>query len=314
MSGSTSRLSVVLSRVSAAAPPSRRRFAAARFLAMAALVVPGLLASAAGAASTSTGQDSVVVWVDVEGKPLPFQQDTALCEFLRHAKIVGNTKIKIGITEPRKLVLEQNGIRVHATFRPVDETHSRVRMADGSFYQKLRDFGGFEVAAYEISKLLDMDNVPPAIGRRLGSDDGSVQIWVEGTMMDGERVEKGLRSPNFVGWRRQVQEMLLFDELIGNIDRNPGNLLIDENWKIWLIDHTRAFQQGKKLKKAAKITWVRQGLWDRLQGLDRDTVRSAIDDFVAPREIDDMFERRDSLVEHIQGLIEERGAEAVLYQ
>lgn len=311
---SATLLSVHLTRVSVAATPSRRRFATARFLAMALLAVPGLLMSAAGAASTSTGQDSVIVWVDVEGKPLPFQQDAELAEFLRSAKIVGNTKIEIGITEPRKLVLEQNGIRVHAAFRNVDETHSRVRMGDGSFYQKLRDYCGFEIAAYELSKMLGMDNVPPAVGRRLGRTDGSLQIWVEGTMMESERVEKGLRSPNFVGWRRQVQEMLLFDELIGNIDRNPGNLLIDKNWKIWLIDHTRAFQQGKELKKAAKITWVRQGFWDRLQALDRDTVISAIDNFVAARGIDDMFKRRDSLVEHIQGLIEERGAEAVLYQ
>ena len=34
----------------------------------------------------------------------------------------------------------------------------------------------------------------------------------------------------------------VFDQLIGNIDRNVGNLLITSDWRIWAIDHTRAFR------------------------------------------------------------------------
>ena len=45
-------------------------------------------------------------------------------------------------------------------FRYVDATHSRVRLADGSYFQKLRDYCGFEVAAYQISLMLAMDNIP----------------------------------------------------------------------------------------------------------------------------------------------------------
>ena len=39
-----------------------------------------------------------------------------------------------------------------------------------------------------------------------------------------------------------MQIVRLFDQLIYNIDRNLGNLMITNDWTIWAIDHTRAFR------------------------------------------------------------------------
>jgi acylphosphatase len=245
---------------------------------------------------------------------LPFQEDAAIAEFLRSADIVANEKIEIGITAPRHLTLEDNGVRVSAAFRYVDEPHSRVRLADGTYFQKLRDYCGFEVAAYQISLMLGMDNVPPAVHRRIGREDGTVQIWVEGTMMESERIEQELRAPNGLDWGRQIQEMLVLDELLGNIDRNPGNMLIDADWKVWLIDHTRAFQQGDKLKNAARIRMVRREFWEALKALDEDTVKAAVSNELDGKNINDMFTRRDLLVAHLQGLIDQRGEGAVIWE
>lgn len=259
-------------------------------------------------------QEQAPRWLDIDGKVLPFQEDAAIAEFLRSADIVANEKIEIGITAPRRLTLEGNGVRVNAAFRYVDETHSRVRLADGSYFQKLRDYCGFEVAAYQISLMLGMDNVPPTVHRRIGREDGTVQIWVEGTMMESERIEQELRSPNGLDWGRQIQEMLVLDELLGNIDRNPGNMLIDADWKVWLIDHTRAFQQGDKLKNAARIRMVRREFWEALKALDEDTVKAAVSKELDGKNIKDMFTRRDLLVAHLQGLIDQRGEGAVIWE
>ena len=38
-----------------------------------------------------------------------------------------------------------------------------------------------------------------------------------------------------------------FDQLIYNVDRNTGNLLITKDWKLVLIDHTRAFAPNPRL-------------------------------------------------------------------
>lgn len=290
---------------------SHHRHSIASVLLLAVFMVASPIGTEAGVVAA---QEQTPRWVDVNGKVLPFQEGDAISEFLRSADVVGNEKIEIGITAPRQLTLEGDGVRVSAAFRYVDETHSRVRLADGSYFQKLRDYCGFEVAAYQISLMLDMDNIPPAVHRRIGRDTGTVQIWVEDTMMETERIDKGLRAPNGLAWGRQVQEMLALDELLGNVDRNPGNMLIDANWKVWLIDHTRAFQQGDKLRNAGRIRMVRRAFWEGLKNLDEDTVKAALSMELDGKNIKDMFKRRDLLVAHLQGLIDQRGEGAVVWE
>ena len=298
-------------RVPASSVRRSRRFVATTTLFT---VVAALVAVTGVVAAPPSGQHAPAVWRDAVGKPLPFRGAGELMEFLRTADIVANDKIPIGITGPRRLTLELDGVRVNAAFRSVDETHSRVRLADGSFYQKLRDYCGYEVAAYRISGMLDMTNVPPAVPRRVQREDGTVQIWVENAMMEKDRIEQGLRSPRPQRWVQQIQEMLAFDQVIGNIDRNPGNILIDGQWTVWLIDHTRAFQQGGKLEKVGRIRMVRRRFWDRLQALDPDAVAAAMQGILESRQIDDMFRRRDELVTYLQGLIDQRGEGAVIYE
>ncbi|NKB88990.1 MAG: hypothetical protein GKS06_12300 [Acidobacteria bacterium] len=141
-----------------------------------------------------------------------------------------------------------------------------------------------------------------------------MQFWIEGTMMEGDRVEQGLRPPNGLVWSRQVQEMVVFDELIGNVDRNPGNMLIDADWNVWLIDHTRAFQQGDELRNPSGVRMVRRGFWDAIRALDRGSAEQAVGDAVDANALDNLFKRRDQLVAHLQGLIEQRGEGAVVWE
>ena len=290
--------------------PSRRRQPTTWVL----FLAVALVAAVGPGPRFATAQEQAPRWVDVNGKVLPFQDDAAIADFLRSAEIVGSQKIEVGITAPRRLTLEGDGIRLEAAFRYVDETHSRVRLADGSYYQKLRDYCGFEVAAYQISLMLDMDNVPPAVHRKVERDTGTVQVWVPDTMMEQDRIDKGLRAPNGLEWGRQVQEMMVFDELLGNVDRNPGNMLIDGNWKVWLIDHTRAFQQGDELRNAGRIRMVRRGFWEALKVLDEDRLKAVLSGELDGNNVKEVFARRDLLVAHLQGLIDQRGEGAVIWE
>jgi hypothetical protein len=108
--------------------------------------------------------------------------------------------------------------------------------------------------------------------------------------------------------------MLLFDELVGNVDRNPGNLLIDGDWNAWLIDHTRTFQQNDKLRNAARLRMVRKSFWEALPALDRNQVAAATSGDLDGKALDGMFKRRDQLVAHFQGLIDQRGEGAVVWE
>ena len=70
---------------------------------------------------------------------------------------------------------------------------------------------------------------------------------------------------------------------------------------------------GDEIKNSDRVTWVRRALWEALQALDRDALRTAAGNHVRSRELGRMVKRRNLLVECIQGLINERGAEAVLF-
>jgi hypothetical protein len=56
--------------------------------------------------------------------------------------------------------------------------------------------------------------------------------------------EDGPGLGNLVLQWPKLLEVAMFDHLIANDDRNSGNLLIDANRKLWIIDHERAIGAG----------------------------------------------------------------------
>jgi len=278
---------------------------------MAVLLLLALLPAAAGFPSQQASPQRIFLGPD--GEPLPFRNDEEILEFLRQAEVVSMKRIPVGVTRPQEVLLERNGVRARAAYRDFDETYQRARLNDGSFFMSLRDSFIHEAAAYEMSRLLGLDNVPPAVPRRHAGKNVTVQLWIEDAMSDPERRESGLQPPRQVEFRLQVQTMYLFDDLIGNVDRNEGNLLFDrETWKLWMIDHTRGFQRTTEVRNTERITWCRRDVWERLRTLERADVDAALDGLVGRYEIDALFERRDKLVAHIQARIDEFGEGAVL--
>jgi hypothetical protein len=88
----------------------------------------------------------------------------------------------------------------------------------------------------------------------------------------------------------------MFDQLIYNTDRNVGNLLITKGWRIWAIDHTRAFRRYTTLKSAANLTRCDRQVLERLKALDRQTVERATSPYLGEFEIKGLLARRDAIV------------------
>ena len=186
-------------------------------------------------------------------------------------------------------------------------------MDNGDVIRNFRDDCRFEVAAYHLSKLLGLDNVPPVVTRKIRRDTGTLQVWVENSMMEMKRHSEKLKAPQELSWTRQWQTVRLFDNLIDNEDRNQGNIMIDEDWKLWMIDHTRAFGNTKKLRLPQLVRWCRSDLWKNLQKLDRDVLKKECKGLLSGDQIKALMARRDLLVEHIQKLINEKGEGSVLF-
>jgi len=256
------------------------------------------------------------IWHDPNGNRLPFESEEELLDFMKTAKVVWKRNINVGITNPWQLLLEQDGVQMRAAFRYVRmDKKPTIRGPNIPVNRNLRDHYIFEVVVYEFAKMLDLDVVPPAVERtrKVSGKRGSVQIWVENAMTERQRLRQKIRPPDQKKWSQQKRRLVVFDELIGNIDRNPGNIMIDQEWTIWLIDHTRAFQAGERLMNVNRIIGCERSLWEKIQALDEETVRRKFGKYLSKRELNDIMERRDAIVHHLKGLIAIQGEEEVIY-
>jgi hypothetical protein len=116
-----------------------------------------------------------------------------------------------------------------------------------------------EVAAFLVSEALGWNLVPPTVYREHGPlGAGSLQLFVE---HDPDR-----HYFNFSDEERQrLRPVVLFDLLINNADRKGSHILLDQQNRLWCIDHGLCFHVEDKLRT---VIWdfVGEPVPDRLCG------------------------------------------------
>jgi hypothetical protein len=298
-------------------------------LAVAALLMTSAAATwsgeqtATGAAPTAAQQDTTdkprfegYLFLDVDGQPLPFQSDTEIEEFLRTADVGPMTKIPVGVTRPRKVLLTGQGVRVNAVFKDIDREEKNVRDKTAGkrrFYLVWRDWFGYDIAAYQVDRLLGLDRVAPIVERKIKRREGSLQIWVEATITEHERRDRDIKPPDIARFNQQKEIMHIFNNLVANRDANLGNSLIDRNWRVWLIDCSRCFGSSEDLLYPQSISHCERGLWKGLQDMDPEATHARLSQYLTKSEIDALLARRDALVARIQGLIDEWGEQMIIF-
>ena len=140
--------------------------------------------------------------------------------------------------------------------------------------------------------------------------------WVDDVLMDERaRLAKKIGAPDVERWNRQMWVVRLFDQLIYNTDRNLGNLLIDKDWRLWMIDHTRAFKMFNEPKSPKNLaTQCARGLLEALRRLDQAPLAAATRDLLSEGQIRGLLARRDSIVKYYEERIRVAGEAAVLYE
>ena len=164
----------------------------------------------------------------------------------------------------------------------------------GGFWQSYKS----EIAAYELDKLLKLDMVPPTVERQLQGNTGAAQLWVENVF--GVKADESPSESNRADWEAQLVRMTMFDDLIGNRDRNQGNMLRDAAWNLILLDHSRAFGAGTELPH--KLSRIDEGYWARIESLTRDQLDAALHAWLGENEIRAILDRRERMRVDIRSL------------
>lgn len=148
-----------------------------------------------------------------------------------------------------------------------------------------------EIAAYELDKLLSLEMLPPAVEREMQDYKGSATLWVENLLPS-----TGGPTPNPSDqsrWEKQLRQMKMFDDLIGNKHRNRGNTLRDAAWNMILLDHSAAFVAETELPNTP--IQIDQGLWERIEKLTRKELDAALGPWLEEAEIAAVLTRRDKM-------------------
>ena len=240
-------------------------------------------------------------------------------EFLRTAKILDARPIGKGVTGSLRLTLSDGTVTHDAGFQSVDQRSSdedRRQMRRRAGELNFVDSYKYNIAAYEIARLLGVDDMMPVtVPRRYQGRQGSLTWWVDDVLMDeAEREKSNSQPPYALDFQRQRMRMVVFAELVGDVDRNKGNVLYTKDWRVVMIDFTRAFRLHRDLRQPAPLTTINRPLWERLQRLTRDDVRRVTDVYLTLEETSALMRRHQALVEHYRRLIKQNGEGSVVYE
>ena len=92
----------------------------------------------------------------------------------------------------------------------------------------------------------------------------------------------------------------MFDNLIGNRDRNRRNMLRDGSWNLILIDHARAFGTDAELHHELKR--IDAGYWAKIESLTRNQLDAALHAWLESDQIEAILARRERMRTEIKRL------------
>jgi hypothetical protein len=224
-------------------------------------------------------------------------REAAIEAQLKSAHVTRMEDIGTGVTRPRRMFLDPSDPVASATWKllPPGRPHGH--------WESYKS----EIAAYELDKLLGMHMVPPAVEREVDGDTGAAIMWIDGAK---SVKQAGGRVPNGEVWGRAIRRMQLFDNLVGNPDRNAGNILLGAPGELILIDHSRAFVIDQKLPFAFER--VDQTLWERVSTLTKSDLASHLGPWIGGEAVDAILQRRTRLAKEVDKLVEKKGKAVVI--
>ena len=232
----------------------------------------------------------------------PSLTDAQKEQFLQTGKVGRTRELDKGVTASSRVTLTDGTLTHDAHVQTIDEYKREFKAGTVPEFD-FRDKWQFNVAAYKVDRLIGLNLVPVSVERVWASRPGAFTWWIDDVMMDeGERQKKKLQPPDALCWSEQLWSLRVFDQLVDNVDRNLGNSVISKGWRLWGIDHTRAFRYSREPRNPALLMRIDRALLQRLKALDFPTLKREVGTYLNDADIRNLLSRRDGIVAHFEKL------------
>jgi len=231
--------------------------------------------------------------------------DAELENFMRTAPVVNVENIGTGVTKPKRVTQEMDGITNDAAFK-YEDTNPGIQSKPKYITRRYNESDRYvyDVAAYKLDRMLDWQMVPTAVIAEVEGDEGALSDWVGNAINERDRLEREVPFSGYCKQYEQYRLRFVFDILIYNDDRNLTNILwTKDGFMMQFIDHSLAFRSTEKRpKQYRKVTHeVSDLLRSKLLTLSEENLKSELSPYLHRKQIEAILARRDLILKEAVG-------------
>ncbi|MFD0905793.1 SCO1664 family protein [Actinomadura sediminis] len=239
---------------------------------------------------TQSSRDRAPAGDGAPGRPVPPGDAAAAERLLLAGRLTVEGRLVQASNATLYCSIEHEGRTAACVYKPVAGERPLWDFPDGTLAER-------EVAAYEVSRVMGWNTVPPTVHRDGPYGSGMVQLWVEPDP-DVDLVALS-RSDD-----EAVRRMAVFDAVINNADRKIGHLLPPGDGHVYGCDHGVCFSVEYKLRT---VLWQWRGnpltaeALEALARVDaglRGPLGARLAELLTPEEVDATRRRVELMLKH----------------
>lgn len=203
--------------------------------------------------------------------------------YLATAKIISVTPDEnAGLSEPWIILLDDGIVKRRGYFKHVNRGRPNP----------LPDSYKYEIAAYELSMLLDIKFVPPTVERKIEGISGSLQLWVGDNEKLKNVLEKDIKLPNLEKFNLCMLDGRVFQNLV-YYRQSDEDVFVDlEKCTVCRIDFSEAFSPKHKLIQRFKMELSSEKLYQNLVRLRDEDIRNRLESYLSKDELEAVIARK----------------------
>jgi hypothetical protein len=225
--------------------------------------------------------------------------------FLETAAVTDISKnLESGRTDFWSVTLSDGKETKKAIFKYINRKRPRI----------LPDSYKYELAAYTLSRLLDLHIVPVTVARTIDGITGSLQLFIEGCIKESERQNRSITPPDPQRFQDQVDEINVFEALVSDHRQDSDDMLIKcPEWILYRIDFSEAFSPQEDLPAAHPLQRCSKKLYTNLQNVKDYSIIMALAPYLNEEERQSLLRRKTSVINTLKTIIRDKGRDKVLF-